>query len=143
MNENFYTMTKYKMNKKSTLSESMEDYLEMITRIDEDNVKVSNLAKLLHVRSSSVTKMAQKLKEKGMISYEKYGSLKLTEMGRQYGEFLIKRHEILVDFFRLLNGTDYILDEVEQIEHYLSFETIENLEKLTKSIKKSPFNQID
>lgn len=135
MSSEFYTANGYKMKNNSELSESMEDYLEMIMRSGEETVRVSDLARSLNIRASSVTKMAIRLKERGMIKYQRYGTINLTEKGKQMAEFLIYRHDVLMNFFSTLNGTNDVLEEVEGIEHYLKSNTVENLSKLTKIIK--------
>ena len=47
------------------------------------------------------------------------------------GEYLLHRHQILHRFFCALNGTEDELEQVEKVEHFMSRETMENLEKLT------------
>ncbi|WP_414632576.1 metal-dependent transcriptional regulator, partial [Clostridium tyrobutyricum] len=75
--DEFYTLRGYKMlnQEKNLLTSSMEDYLEMIYRMcrSEDYVRMNQLAKNLNVRPSSATKIVQKLKELGMVDYQKYG----------------------------------------------------------------------
>jgi Mn-dependent DtxR family transcriptional regulator len=42
--------------------------------------------------------MVQKLTEAGFLKYEKYGIIFLTDQGREIGEFLLKRHNIIEKF---------------------------------------------
>lgn len=139
MNDGFYTARGYRLKNKPKLSESMEDYVEMLARYGKDAIGVNELARRLHVRASSVSKMGHRLKEEGLISYEKYGRFCLTDRGRRVGEFLILRHNILLSFFTLLNGSESVLEEVEQIEHYLKPNTVKNLERLTTFLQDQEF----
>ncbi|MFW6030128.1 MAG: MarR family transcriptional regulator, partial [Halanaerobiales bacterium] len=68
------------------LTESMEDYLEMIYRIDQEKgyIRAVDLADALNLQAPSVTKMIQKLDETGFVNYEKYRNISLTERGKKY-----------------------------------------------------------
>lgn len=111
------------------LTESMEDYLEMIYRIVEQKgyIKAVDLAESLGVQASSITKMVQKLARKNFVQYEKYRNISLTSRGRKYGEFLIWRHRRLMEFLSLLSclpGKNNIEEQVEGIEHYITPSTM-------------------
>ena len=91
--DEFYTVRGYKMlnGDKKLLTASMEDYLEMIYRIhkEEGYVRMNQLAEKLNVRPSSASKTVQKLNSLGMVDYQKYGIIKLTEEGKR-SSFLLK-----------------------------------------------------
>lgn len=109
------------------LTESMEDYLEMIHRIVEKKgyIIAVDLAEALQLKASSITKMIQKLHETGFILYEKYRHMELTEKGDQYGSFLVWRDEILKEFLKLLTYQDHIEEQVEGMEHYITPRTMD------------------
>ena len=88
----------------------------------------------LHVKPSSASKMVGTLKEKGYIQFEKYGYLTATAKGREAGNYLLYRHEVLHRFLCLLNGTENELEQVEKIEHYIDKKTIENLAQLIERL---------
>ena len=114
--------------------ESGEDYLEMICRQNRQQgfARIGALAQVLHVKPSSASKMARRLQETGYVVFHKYGEIKLTDKGQEYGDFLLRRHEMLRLFFHCLNGSDDELRQTEQVEHFITKETLENLEKLMK-----------
>jgi DtxR family Mn-dependent transcriptional regulator len=93
------------MNKKH-ISTSLEDYLEAILRIfnEKKGVRTKDIASLLHVRNSSVTTALKHLASEGLIHYEKYGVISLTEEGEKEANFIWIRHQILYFFFRSLVG---------------------------------------
>lgn len=129
--EGFYTMKVYSLLFESEITSAMEDYLEMIARIQKNGgVRVNDLSRRLHVRASSVTKMVQQLAQAGLVLAPKYGSIELTEKGRTLGDYLLYRHEVLCRFLCLLNGTENEIEQAEKIEHYLNEKTVRNLDKL-------------
>lgn len=134
----FHTPGGYRNLQHRAMTESMEDYLEMICRLMETHtvVRLGELAEVLHVKPSSASKMIRLLSETGYINAEKYGYILLTEKGRLAGDYLLYRHDVLQRFLCLLNNTDNELEQVEKIEHFLDARTIENLAKLTALMKK-------
>lgn len=129
----FYTLKGYRQQNGGDITEAMEDYLEMICRHIQENgyIRIHFLAEQLHVRPSSASKMVGKLREMGLVEFEKYGLIIPTERGMAVGRYLLWRHDVLHRFFRLLNHSDCQLEQVEKVEHFMSRETMENLEKLT------------
>ena len=82
------------------LTESMEDYLEMIYRLVKKKgyVRAVDISEAMQFQASSVTKMIQRLDEAGFIKYEKYRNIALTPMGEKYGKFLVWRDATLKGF---------------------------------------------
>lgn len=132
-NSNFYTLNGYRNKNKNKLTESMEDYLEMIYRNrNKKEIHVKDISIKLNVKPSSVSKMITKLKEYNLVNFEKYGSITLTNDGIKIGKYLLWRHNTLVKFFKRLNKKNYLLEQVEKIEHFIDFETLKNMENFLK-----------
>lgn len=138
----FYTVRGYKMlnAEKSLLTSSMEDYLEMIYRLSQKGgqVGVNQLAKSLNVRPSSVSKTVRKLKELGMVDYEKYGPIQLSREGRELGKFLLERHNIIEEFLKIIGTKDSRLRDTEIMEHGVGPITLRNIYMLNKFLVKKP-----
>ena len=136
---NFYTQKGYELHNTDDLTASMEDYLEMICRMlkGQDIVRIQALSENLHVKPSSASKMVNALKERGYISFQKYGYLTATPKGLEVGEYLLYRHDILHKFLCLLNHSENELEQVEKIEHFINRETIENLHLVLERLKSS------
>jgi Mn-dependent DtxR family transcriptional regulator len=136
--EDFYTFKGYELAEGTEITSSMEDYLEMICRMlkTQEYVRISVLAEKLHVKPSSASKMVNNLKILGLVTFEKYGYIKLTEKGTVIGEYLLYRHDVIHEFLCLVNSSESELEQVEKIEHFLDKKTIENLKKITGIIKK-------
>lgn len=136
MENAFYTVRGYQLLKQhqGLLTPSLEDYLEMICREMEESghARVSVLAASLHVQPSSVSKMIAKLAAMGLLRYERYGIIQLTEKGRQIGIYLLWRHDTLRGFFGLILPEDAqtAFAETELVEHIVGRETVEHIEKL-------------
>lgn len=119
---------------------SMEDYLENIYQLIERKgyARVSDIAEALEVHPSSVTKMVQKLDENKYLIYEKYRGLVLTTKGKKIGKRLVDRHYLLENFLRLIGvSEELIYQDVEGIEHHLSWESITCIENLVKLLEKN------
>ena len=122
------------------LTASMEDYLEMIYRTcgEEGYARVNRLAERLNVRPSSTTKVIQKLKELGLVDYRKYGVIKLTEKGKALGSFLLKRHEVIEEFLKILGVEETLLKDTEMMEHDVSLSTLQGLYTLNRFLRENP-----
>lgn len=129
----FYTLNKYRLNESDHITESMEDYIEMIYRISKDTgyTRINDLSKKINVSPSSASKMMSKLKDIDIVTFPKYGIIQLTQQGLELGSYLMWRHNIIESFLCLLNGTENEIKQAEQIEHYLNKTTVYNLQKLT------------
>ncbi|MGI5850233.1 MAG: metal-dependent transcriptional regulator [Christensenellales bacterium] len=142
INNEFHTVRGYQLLRKSNrqLTSAMEDYLEMIYRNIESEgyLRINELAKRLHVKASSATKMVQKLGEVGLITYKKYGIIVLTESGKEIGEYLLRRHTIIENFLKTIGITENYLVETELIEHNISANTLEHMDMMNKYFIKYP-----
>ena len=129
---NFYTLKGYDRQRDSGISPTMEDYLEMICRQlrTTDYVRNHDLAAKLNVTPPSCSKMMAKLREQGLLDFEPYGIIRLTPKGRSVGAYLLHRHEVLDQFFRLVNQSSSELELVEKIEHFIDARTVSNIEAL-------------
>ncbi len=83
------------------LSANMEDYIEAIAVLARENrvVRVKDIARYLDIKMPSVTAALGKLKEKGLVNYEKYGYAELTEEGTKAATTVSRKHAFLKDFF--------------------------------------------
>ena len=120
---------------------SMEDHIEQIyLLIDQKGyARVSDIAEALSVLPSSVTKMVQKLDKDGYLIYEKYRGLSLTPKGTKLGKRLVERHSLLENLLRLIGvDEDLIYNDVEGIEHHLSWNSIDRIADLIQVLEENP-----
>ncbi len=118
------------------LTSSMEDYIEQIEILSHKKkvVRVKDIAKSLNIKMPSVTAALQKLEEKGLIDYERYGYVELTDEGKVIAGRVYSRHSFLSEFFHDVlrierNRAD---KEACSIEHYLSPEACRQIYKFVK-----------
>ncbi|MFW5867968.1 MAG: DtxR family transcriptional regulator [Armatimonadota bacterium] len=125
-----------------TLTESLEDYLEVIYQLQRESgsVRVKEIADFAGVKMPSVSSALGALKERGLVDHESYGQVSLTPKGRETAEFLCRRHFALTTFLRDILGLDEVQAEHEAcgIEHALSAETLRRLLMLIDFIERCP-----
>ncbi|MBW1645764.1 MAG: metal-dependent transcriptional regulator [Deltaproteobacteria bacterium] len=89
------------MSPDETLTASLEDYLEAIFLIiaEKQAVRPKDIARRLKVSSASVTGALRSLARRKLINYAPYDVITLTAAGRRAAEDVVRRHEVLRDFF--------------------------------------------
>lgn len=111
----------------STLSESLEDYLETILELQETKTvaRSKDIAEKLDIKRGSVTGMLKKLAAKQLINYEPYGYVTLTPEGKKIAREVEKKHIFLKDFFfRVLKVDEEVADKTAcQMEHAMDKQT--------------------
>ncbi len=121
---------------------SMEDYLEKIYQISQRKgyARVSDVAQALGLQLPSVTRMIQKMGDKDLVNYEKYGGIVLTDKGQELGQFLHDRHQVLETLLQLLGVEDeaVIYEDVEGIEHHISTQTLRQIMKFIRFTQQHP-----
>lgn len=122
------------------LTPSLEDYLEELYRfsLSSDSVRVTDLSHKLAVSLPSVSKALHKLKKGEFIFYQRYGEITLTEKGKQLGDFLVKRNQLLQEFLILIRTNCDIAAEAEAMEHYLSDATIRSIQAIVTFLNNNP-----
>ena len=90
------------------LTPSMEDYLEAtLLAIRASRVaRVRDIARRLSVGMPAVTAALKSLSQQGLVNYEAYQFITLTDRGRQMAEEISGRHRMLAEFFSDVLGLD-------------------------------------
>ncbi|PRY53236.1 DtxR family iron (metal) dependent repressor [Arcticibacter pallidicorallinus] len=118
------------------LSYTEENYLKALFHltyeIEHANEAGTNqLASYMGVKPATATDMLRKLKEKGLIDYEKYGKITLSDDGKSHALEVLRKHRLWETF--LFQKLDFTWDEVhevaEQLEHIHSPKLIDKLDK--------------
>jgi DtxR family Mn-dependent transcriptional regulator len=96
------------MTENRELSESLEDYLEAIYNLSQTGrvARSRDIAQILGVARASVTGALRLLNNKGLIDYEPYGYIHLTEKGIQQARSVVNRHTIIESFFINVLGVE-------------------------------------
>jgi len=122
-------------------SSTVEDYLERILELinSKGYARVVDIAAALEISQASVTNMVQRLDAEGLLKYEKYRGLVLTEAGEKLARSIAHRHKLLTDFLKLLGLSDRVIyHDVEGMEHHISLPTVRAIEALTRQLRRRP-----
>ena len=105
-------------------SENIEEYLETIYKLEQDTSPVTTtaLAKQLGISPASVSEMAGKLAEQGLVTREPYKGVALTAKGKHQALTLIRRHRLWERFLTDVLGLswDQVHQEACRLEHATS-----------------------
>lgn len=116
------------------LTMANEDYLECIVRIEleddaarDSGIRSVEIAQRLDVSKASVNKAITSLKTQGMVEQAHYGKARLTELGREIGAQVWRRHRMLRAFLTDELGVDFVRADEEacRMEHALSDDTMD------------------
>ena len=129
------------------LSITLENYIKTIGELIKKNkvARVKDIAKLLDVKLSTVTSTLKTLSDKGIINYEPYKYITLTSKGNQIAEELIRKKQILANFFEeILNIPEEDAIEMAcEMEHSISSENLEKFQKFLVFLDTCPVGGID
>jgi Mn-dependent DtxR family transcriptional regulator len=117
---------------------AVEDYLEQILQLVDSKgyARVVDIASGLGISQASVTNMVQRLAAGGLLVYEKYRGLALTDAGRTAALAIARRHRLLADFLQLLGvEEDVARRDVEGMEHHISPSTLSAIENLVRLLR--------
>lgn len=122
-------------------SDRIEDYIEVIYELirQKGYARTIDIADNLHKKPPTVTKMLQRLHVEGMIIYEKHRGIAMTRSGEAAARSVIKKHELLTDFLKILGVSDDVANkDVEGFEHHVSPQTIERIARFMERARKNP-----
>ena len=124
--------------KRSKLTQSLEDYLEVIHVLLQTNkiARIRDIAAALTVKMPSVARAVAELKKQGLVSQEPYSGVELTEEGKKVAVTILSRHLLLRQFLQHLGVSDDNANtDACNMEHILSAETLAKIEEFMKSVE--------
>lgn len=128
------------MKEKYTLTASQEDYLKQIYILARENeeVRVTDVAKYLGLSKPSVNRAINTLKEDGFIVHEHYGTVKLTPKGEKAANNIYESYKVIRKFLiEVLEVDEETANlEADLMEHHLSKSTRKKWKKYLKKRKK-------
>jgi DtxR family Mn-dependent transcriptional regulator len=115
----------------SSPTKAVENFLKAVYELEHSMSRVSTnaLADTLGIKAPSVTDMARRMVEAGLINYKKYHGVILTEQGRSIALQVLRRHRLIELYLVSELGYDLheVHDEAENLEHAVSDRFIEAL----------------
>jgi DtxR family Mn-dependent transcriptional regulator len=120
----------------------MEDYVETILQVftEKKGVRVSDIADRMEVSKPSVTGALQALAKQGLVNYEPYDVISLTDKGEKVARGVLRRHEVLRRFLKdILSLPEKDAEATAcAMEHAISARVTEKFAVLTDLISKCP-----
>ena len=122
-------------------AEHVEMYLKAIWHIKERNelVKISTIAKMLHVRQPSVVQMLKKLNQKDLVEYNKAG-VSLTNGGEKVGSNMMRNSRLLEVLMDSALKVEIDEEMVCGIEHHMNKQFTDALCTMLNHPRKCPHN---
>jgi DtxR family Mn-dependent transcriptional regulator len=120
-------------------AEHVEMYLKAIWHLNESNspVKISTIAKMLHVRQPSVVQMLKKLNIKDLVEYNKAG-VSLTENGERIGSSMMRNSRLLEVLMDSALKVEIDEEMVCGIEHHMNKQFTDALCTMLNHPRKCP-----
>jgi DtxR family Mn-dependent transcriptional regulator len=119
-------------------SSTVENYLKAIYlgchALSHENrlLPMGQLATALGVAPGTATTMVKTLAESGLVQYEPYAGVALTQAGEKLAALVVRRHRVIELFLVQVMGYgwDEVHDEAEQLEHVVSERLIDRMDEM-------------
>jgi DtxR family Mn-dependent transcriptional regulator len=121
------------------LTDRAEDYLEAAYNLllKKGYVRLKDLSASLEVSGPSAIEMLRKLEALGLVRYEKYGGITLTDKGADIARVVKDRHDTLVRLLLLAGVPGELADkDACTLEHHLSAMSIEHLKAFVSRLER-------
>jgi DtxR family Mn-dependent transcriptional regulator len=113
------------------LTAPVEDYLKAIYTIGKGTgaAATNDIAQRLALAPASVSGMVRRLADQGLLAYERYHGVKLTETGRRAALRTLRRHRVIEAYLAQALGYpwDRVHAEAERLEHAASDELVDRM----------------
>ena len=115
---------------------TVEDYLKSIyvaeRRGSGERVTTGRIAAALEVSPGTVTAMMKTLTESGLVDYEPYSGVRLTQAGAKLATHVLRRHRLIEQFLVEVLKMDWseVHEEAEVLEHAVSERLIERIDEM-------------
>jgi len=130
------------MTEIGALSESLEDYLEVIYQLVQEKkvARVRDIAARKGVKMSSVVGALRRLSAADLIYYRAREFVELTEPGEGLARLVLDRHEFLTRFFVEILGVkeEQAEEEACSVEHVLSPDTMARMRRFARYVESCP-----
>jgi DtxR family Mn-dependent transcriptional regulator len=117
--------------RRDALTAPVEDYLKAIYTIGRGSgaAATNEIAERLALAPASVSGMVRRLADQGLLAYERYHGVKLTETGRRAALRTLRRHRVIEAYLAraLAYPWDRVHEEAERLEHAASDELIDRM----------------
>ena len=119
------------------VSKALEEYLKTmyVLKKQNGNVRVTDIANKMNCTKPSVNKALYNLKDNGLVNYESYGTIELTQKGEDLAKKVLEAYDIVYVFLKdvLSLESKQAETEAEKIKSSLEDDTINKLAKYVHS----------
>ena len=116
---------------REALTAPVEDYLKAIYAIGKGTgaAATNEIAQRLALAPASVSGMVRRLADQGLLAYERYHGVKLTDVGRRAALRTLRRHRVIEAYLAKALGYpwDRVHEEAERLEHAASDELVDRM----------------
>lgn len=115
------------------VSKALEEYLKTMYVLKKQNgkIRVTDIAEKMNCTKPSVNKAINNLKENGLLNYESYGAIELTEEGENLAKKVLEAYDIVYVFLKeVLNlEEEDAKKEAEKVKSAITDKTANQLAK--------------
>lgn len=131
-------LTKINKEEMYMISKSLEEYLKTmyVLKKQTGRVRITDIAEKMNCTKASVNKAVHNLKDNGLLTYETYGTIKLTESGEDLAKKILEAYDIVFLFLKdVLNlKEEQAKSEAEKMKSIMTDETINKLAKYVHKV---------
>ncbi|MEN1784274.1 MAG: metal-dependent transcriptional regulator [Bacteroidota bacterium] len=125
------------------MTRAEENYIKTIFHLAKGGnqlIATNAIAMEMTTKPSSVTDMAKKLAEKGLVTHVRYQGISLTPLGRKTALTIVRKHRLWEVFLvaKLNFKWDEVHEVAEQLEHIKSEKLIDRLDAMLDFPKYDP-----
>ena len=117
--------------RRERLTAPVEDYLKAIYSIGKGTgaAATNEIAHRLAIAPASVSGMVRRLANQGLLAYERYHGVRLTESGRRAALRTLRRHRVIEAYLARALGYEWdrVHAEAERLEHAASDELVDRM----------------
>lgn len=115
-------------------SQTEENYLKALLHLadDQGEIIISELSAMLQVSKPTVNSMVKNLEKQGLLNYEKYKPLSLTQQGKKEAALIVRKHRLTEMYLvkEMGFGWEEVHEIAEQVEHINSPKFFERMDEL-------------
>lgn len=120
------------------VSKALEEYLKTmyVLQIKNKEIRVTDIAQQMNCSKPSVNKAINNLKENGLVNYEIYGKIELTEKGLDLAKKILEAYDIVYVFLKevLALPEEDAQKEAEKIKLNMKDNTVNQLAKYVHKV---------
>ncbi len=120
------------------VSKALEEYLKTmyVLQIKNKEIRVTDIAQQMNCSKPSVNKAINNLKENGLVNYEIYGKIELTEKGLDLAKKILEAYDIVYVFLKEVLGLpeEDAKKEAEKIKLNMKDNTVNQLAKYVHKV---------